>query len=285
MNLSKKHGTKGDASLMAGRHVEDGAPVTQLVPDLTVRLDSAKPLPKGRPTPTLEVTGALSTQAVVHGGACTSIEKLDAKWTPDNTLNPTPVEVRRREVRNSRGIRLRIASKKKLVIRENATNEADSLVRTPREKDFCVDVPDARRGSTEETSGAKTLPAAVTWHDDQRNFTSEQCGGSDDIPRYQLLSVEERLRVIKEAQIKRLEKMQEELAKARAGTIAPRPTTLIKVNQNRFKVIMGRPSSTASDTSLPLPIQERSVDRSQAESLEREASLFGSEVSLAPRLL
>ncbi|RNF07172.1 hypothetical protein TraAM80_03543 [Trypanosoma rangeli] len=284
MDFSKKHKTKGDASLMAGRHEEDGAPVTQLFPDLSATLDSTKPLPKDCSTPKLEVTGMPSTQAAVHGGACTSKEKLDTKWTSTNTLNPAPVEVRRREVRNSQGIRLRIASKKKPVMRDNATNEADSLVRTPREED-CVDEPDAQRRSTEEMSGAKPLSATVTWHDDQGSFTSEQCGSSDGIPRYHLLSVEERLRVIKEARIKRLDKMQDELAKARAGTIAPRPTTLIKVNQNRLKAIVGRPSSTASGTSLPLPIQERSADESQAESLEREASLFGTEVSLAPRLL
>ncbi|RNF26299.1 uncharacterized protein Tco025E_01448 [Trypanosoma conorhini] len=271
---------------MAGRQVGDGAPVVQLTPGSSTTLVHSSPTSGRHSPPQSGVTGVPPTQVAVQSGAGTCTQALEAnKRASNSTLNPVPVEARRRELKDRQGVRLRIASKKKPVASENVADEAKNLVRTPREESVpSANTPDAWHASTEEASVATPLPATITWHDYRRSSSSDRSESSDGVPRYQLPSVEERLRIIKEERIKRLEKMQEKVAMERAGTIAPRPATLIRVNQGRFKAIVGRQPPTANSSSAPLPIQERSADRSQAELPRRETSLVGCEVALEPRL-
>ncbi|EKG01789.1 hypothetical protein TCSYLVIO_007200 [Trypanosoma cruzi] len=260
--------------------------VRHLLPGTTVMPGTAKPIVGHHSPLRPEQSGSPSAKTAEQSGACRPLKTPDPKQAPNITVNPAPVEARRNDVKSRREVRLRIASKKRPEVHGTTANDDESLLRTPNEeRGSCKNEHDLRRGCSDETDDAGPVPTTSSFHDHQRSSSSRTDGSDEGIPQYQFPSVEERLRAIREERSQRLEKMQENLAREKAGTVAPRPKTLKRVNQGRFKAIVGRPASTASGATASLLIRDRSVEHPQTESPKmKQEPLVGCDVLSAPCL-
>ncbi|EKF30265.1 hypothetical protein MOQ_005928 [Trypanosoma cruzi marinkellei] len=272
-------------SRLSGKLGEETS-VRQLSPGTIAMRGTIKPI-AGQISPLRsEQSGSPPAKTAEQSEACRPLKPLDPRQATNITVNPAPVEARRNDVKSRREFRLRIASKKPPKLHGTTANDDESLLRTPKEERLsCKNEDDLRRECSDETEDAGPLPTTTSFHDRQRSSSSRTNGSEEGIPQYELPSVEERLRAIREERSQRLEKMQENVAKEKAGTIAPRPKTLKRVNQGRFKAIVGRPASTASTGTPSLLILNRSVDRPQTESPKmKQEPLIDCDVLSAPCL-
>lgn len=106
------------------------------------------------------------------------------------------------------------------------------------------------------TMDAEHTPATVGSCATQRTTSTDRSESEDHIWHYEPFpSIEERLRLIMEERQRRLDEMQQKLARERADVLAPRPKTLVRCKNGSLRAILGHRNPTDNTCGAPLSIQ------------------------------